>query len=204
MGRSLAYLVVAVALSQLVANLAPVLVTFRSPDDLVAAGVFGATFVLARIPLFLFAPVQAILVPMLTRAAALGERTELVRRLRQALALALVAGGAGVVGCLVLGPWAAEVLFGTATRPPASTVGLLGLATLLMMAALVVQPVLVALGEQRSVTVVWLIGSVLYVGLLLLPVQPTTAALIAQLTAPALVFVLLLAEAYRALRPVRQ
>ena len=77
MGRSLSYLTVAIALSQLLANLAPVVVTYRSPDDLVAAGVFGSTFVLARIPLFLFAPVQAVLLPQLTRAATLGDLDEL-------------------------------------------------------------------------------------------------------------------------------
>jgi len=63
----------------------------------------------------------------------------------------------------------------------------------------VVQPVLVALGQQRRVTVAWVIGSVVYVGLLLLPVQPVTAALIAQLTGPAVVLVLLSAEAVRVL-----
>ncbi|QJY45628.1 lipopolysaccharide biosynthesis protein [Pseudonocardia broussonetiae] len=200
MGRSLAYLMVAVALSQLVANLAPVVVTYRSPDDLVAATVFGSTFVLARIPLFLFAPVQAVLLPKLTRAATLGQRAELERRLKQVVGLVLGVGAVGVVGCAVLGPWAAEVLFNTAERPTVTVLTLLGAATMLMLVAMVVQPTLVALGQQRVVTVAWAAGTVVFLGLLVLPVAPVTAALVAQLVGPAVVVAVLAGGVLRALR----
>lgn len=200
MGRSLSYLMVAVALSQLVANLAPVVVTYRSPDDLVAAGVFAATFVLARIPLFLFAPVQAVLLPKLTRAAALGHRAELGRRLSQVVGIVVGVGMAGVVGGVLVGPWAAEVLFNTAVRPQATTLGLLALATMLMLVALVVQPTLIALGRQRVVTIGWVAGTVVFLGLLVLPVAPITAALAAQLAGPAVVVAVLAVGVGRALR----
>ena len=152
----------AIALSQLLANLAPVVVSYRSPDDLVAAAVFGTTFVLARIPLFLFAPVQAVLLPKLTRAATLGRRDELVRRLRQALALvsglgrargwsAACCSGRGRRRCCSTpraarrrSPW------GCSARPRADD------------AALVVQPTLVALGRQRLVTAAWVLGAVVF------------------------------------------
>lgn len=200
MGRSLSYLMVAVALSQLVANLAPVVVTYRSPDDLVAATVFGSTFVLARIPLFLFAPVQAVLLPKLTRAATLGHRAELERRLRQVVGVVLAVGAAGVVGCAVLGPWAAEVLFNTAARPSVATLALLGAATMLMLVAMVVQPTLVALGRQQVVTAAWIAGTVVFLGLLVLPVAPITAALVAQIVGPAVVVAVLAGGVVRALR----
>lgn len=200
MGRSLAYLMVAVALSQLVANLAPVVVTYRSPGDLVAATVFGSTFVLARIPLFLFAPVQAVLLPKLTRAATLGQRAELERRLKQVVGLVLGVGAVGVVGCAVLGPWAAEVLFNTAERPSVSVLVLLGAATMLMLVAMVVQPTLVALGRQQVVTVAWIAGTVVFLALLVLPVAPVTAALVAQLVGPAVVVAVLAGGVLRALR----
>ncbi|MBW0089537.1 hypothetical protein I4I73_11465 [Pseudonocardia sp. KRD-184] len=200
MGRSLAYLMVAVALSQLVANLAPVVVTYRSPDDLVAATVFGSTFVLARIPLFLFAPVQAVLLPKLTRAATLGQRAELERRLKQVVGLVLGVGAVGVVGCAVLGPWAAQVLFNTAERPSVTVLVLLGAATMLMLVAMVVQPTLVALGRQQVVTVAWIAGTVVFLALLVLPVAPVTAALVAQLVGPAVVVAVLAGGVLRALR----
>jgi O-antigen/teichoic acid export membrane protein len=200
MGRSLSYLMVAVALSQLVANLAPVVVTFRSPEDLVAASVFGSTFVLARIPLFLFAPVQAVLLPKLTRAATLGHGAELRRRLRQVVGVVVGVGAVGVLGCVLVGPWAAEVLFNTAQRPTVATLALLGAATMLMLVAMVMQPTLIALGRQQVVTVAWVAGTAVFLGLLVLPLAPITAALVAQLAGPAVVVAVLSAGAVRALR----
>jgi O-antigen/teichoic acid export membrane protein len=199
MGRSLLYLMGAIGLSQLLANLAPVVVTYRSPGDLVAAAVFGSTFVLARVPLFLFAPVQAVLLPHVTRAAALGRYAELSRRLWQVLALVAGLGVLGVAGCVWLGPWAAEWLFNTAYRPPVATLALLGSATLVMMLALVVQPTLVALGRQRTVTIGWIAGSVVFLVLLLTGSEPIQAALLAQLVGPLVVLGVLLVGALRAL-----
>jgi O-antigen/teichoic acid export membrane protein len=200
MGRSLMYLAGAIALSQLLANLAPVVVTYRSPDDLVAAAVFGSTFVLARVPLFLFAPVQAVLLPQVTRAAAMGRHDELTRRLWQVLALVAGLGVLGVAGCVWLGPWAAEQLFNTAYRPSVSTLALLGTATLAMMLALVVQPTLIALARQRTVTIGWIAGSVVFLVVLVVGPEPIAAALLAQLVGPLVVLVVLLVGVLRALR----
>jgi O-antigen/teichoic acid export membrane protein len=203
MGRSLLYLVGAIALSQLLANLAPVVVTYRSPDDLVSAAVFASTFVLARVPLFLFAPVQAVLLPHVTRAATQGRYPELTRRLWQALALVAGLGLLGVAGCVWLGPWAADVLFNTAYRPSVATLGMLGVATLVMMLALVVQPTLVALGRQRTVTTGWIAGAVVFLVVLVVGPEPIPAALLAQLAGPLVVLAVLLVGVLRALRAVR-
>jgi O-antigen/teichoic acid export membrane protein len=200
MGRSLLYLAGAIALSQLLANLAPIVVTYRSPDDLVAAAVFGSTFVLARVPLFLFAPVQAVLLPQVTRAAAMGRHDELTRRLWQVLGLVAGLGVLGVAGCVWLGPWAAEQLFNTAYRPSVGTLALLGTATLVMMLALVVQPTLVALARQRTVTIGWIAGSVVFLVVLVVGPEPITAALVAQLVGPLVVLAVLLVGVLRALR----
>jgi O-antigen/teichoic acid export membrane protein len=200
MGRSLLYLAGAIALSQLLANLAPVVVTYRSPDDLVAAAVFGSTFVLARVPLFLFAPVQAVLLPHVTRAAAMGRHDELRRRLGQVLALVAGLGALGIAGCVWLGPWAAERLFNTAYRPSVSTLALLGAATLVMMLALVVQPTLVALARQRTVTIGWIAGSLVFLVVLVVGPEPIAAALLAQLVGPLVVLAVLLVGVLRALR----
>ncbi|MHA6619260.1 lipopolysaccharide biosynthesis protein [Pseudonocardia sp. DLS-67] len=199
MGRSLLYLAGAIALSQLLANIAPVVVTYRSPDDLVTAAVFGSTFVLARVPLFLFAPVQAVLLPQVTRAAAMGRHDELTRKLRQVLVLVAGLGALGVVGCVLLGPWAAERLFNTAYRPSVGTLALLGTATLVMMLALVVQPTLIALARQRTVTIGWIAGSVVFLVVLVVGPEPIAAALMAQLVGPLVVFAVLLVGVFRAL-----
>jgi O-antigen/teichoic acid export membrane protein len=106
----------------------------------------------------------------------------------------------GAAGCVVLGPWAADVLFNTAQRPSTTTLALLGAATVLMLVAMVMQPTLVALGRQQVVTVAWSAGTAVFLVLLVLPVPPITAALVAQLVGPLVVAAVLTGAAVRALR----
>jgi O-antigen/teichoic acid export membrane protein len=200
MGRSVTFLATATLLSQLVANLAPVVVTYRMPDDLVAASAFGVTFVLARIPLMLFTPIQAILLPQLSSAAA-SKRLDVVRaRIRQAIAVVVALGVVAVAGCAVAGPWAVRLLFNAPTVPGRLTFALLGAAAVLIMVALVLQPALVAMQHQRIVTVAWATGSVVYVAVLFAPVEPIVAALAAQLAGPAVVLAVAGGYLFRILR----
>jgi len=67
-------------------------------------------------------------------------------------------------------------------------------------AALVLQPTLVALGRQRVVTAGWVAGTVVFLALVAMPVEPVAAALTAQLAGPAAVLVVLGAGVVRALR----
>jgi len=99
-----------------------------------------------------------------------------------------------------LGPWAAERLFNTAFRPSVATLALLGAATLVMMLALVVQPTLIALARQRTVTIGWIAGSVVFLVVLVVGPEPITAALVAQLAGPLVVLAVLLVGVLRALR----
>lgn len=200
MGTSLGMLVAAALCMQLVANIGPVVVTYRSPDDLVAAAVFGLAFVLARIPLFLYSPVQALLVPALTRAVTAGEVGAARRLVARALAGVCAVGGVGVVAAATVGPGAVELLFNAAQRPGAGTLALLGLATVAMMVALTLQSALIALGGQRTVTVAWVAGVVVFVPLLFLPLPPVDAALVAQLAGPLTVVGLAAAGVHRGLR----
>ena len=197
---SMSLLFAATALGQLVANLAPVVVAYRLPGDAVTASVFAATFVLARIPLFLFAPVQAVLLPKLTRAATLGDRALLRRRLGEVLAAVAGVGSAGLVAGVLAGPVVAEVVFNAVRRPGAGLLAVLGLATLLMMAALALQPALIALGRQRDVAVAWVAGTVVHVGVLCAPADAVAAALVAQALGPALVAAILAVRLRGALR----
>jgi O-antigen/teichoic acid export membrane protein len=141
-----------------------------------------------------------VLLPKLSRAAIRGEHRELVRRLRQAVTLVAGFGLLGVLGCVLLGPWAAELLFNTARRPTAGTLGLLGASTMVTMTALVMQPTLVAMGRQRRVTTAWVAGAVVFLGLMVAPVEPVAAALTAQLAGPGVVLAVLGVEVTRTLR----
>jgi O-antigen/teichoic acid export membrane protein len=186
-GRSLSFLMTATLLSQAVANLAPVVVTYRTPDDLVVASAFAVSFVLARVPLMLFSPIQAVLLPHLTRAAEVGRMDTVRLRMRQVLLAVIAIGLPSVIAGVLLGPWAARTLFGVTTPPSGAVFGLLGFAAVLIMAALVLQPALIALRSQRTVMVAWVAGTAVFLVTLVAPLDPVVAALLAQLLGPTVV-----------------
>lgn len=174
-------------LSQLVANLAPIVVSSRLTEDTATAAAFTSAFILVRIPFFLFAPVQAMLLPSLTAAATTGRIAEFRRTMRLILTAIAAVGLPGAIASLLVGPWAVRVLFGAHVRLSGPLLGLLGIGTVALMVAQALQPALVALGRHRAVTGSWLVGSVVLTGLLFLPGNPVHAALIAQLAGSALV-----------------
>jgi O-antigen/teichoic acid export membrane protein len=162
-------------------------VTGRLTGDKAAALAFVAAFVMSRVPLFLFSPVQAVLLPELTRSAALGRMAEVRRRVRVVVLAVCAVGLAGTVFAALLGPWAARVFFGVRAPVPAVVFALLGLSTVLAMLTQVAQPALVALGRHRVVTVAWVAGTAVFLAILALPVGAVTAALAAQLAGPGVV-----------------
>lgn len=186
-GRGLSFLVTATLLTQVVANLAPVVVTYRMPDDLVGASAFGVSFVLARIPLMLFAPIQAVLLPHLTQAAAAGRMDTVRHRMRQVLIAVAALGIPSVVAGVLFGPWAVRMLFSVAEPPSPLVFGLLAFSAVLIMAALVLQPALVALRSQRTVMVAWVSGTLVFLAALVAPINPVDAALLGQLAGPGVV-----------------
>jgi O-antigen/teichoic acid export membrane protein len=174
-------------LSQFVANVAPIVVNARLVSDTATAAAFTSAFILVRVPFFLFAPVQAMLLPTLTAAATTGRFSVFRRTMRLILTAIGAVGVPGAIASLLIGPWAVQVLFGAHVRLSGPLLGLLGVGTIALMVAQVLQPALVALGQHRSVTVSWLLGSVVLTGLLFLPGDPVHAAVIAQLVGSALV-----------------
>lgn len=174
-------------LTFLVANLAPLVLTARLPLQPEVAAAFVSLFVLARIPVFLFAPLQAFLLPSLTAGVERGDRAHVRSRLRVALLAVAAIGVPGVVLAGLFGPWAARVFFNAPVDLPITAATLLGLSTVAMMAAQVLQPALVALGVHRMATIAWLSGTVVFVALLLVPGDPVAGAVAAQLGAPAVV-----------------
>jgi O-antigen/teichoic acid export membrane protein len=174
-------------LSQLVANLAPIVVGSRLAHDTATAAAFTSAFILVRIPFFLFAPVQAMLLPSLTAAATTGKLSVFRRTLRLILTAIAAVGIPGAIASLLIGPLAVQVLFGAHVRLSGPVLGLLGIGTIALMVAQVLQPALVALGGHRAVTTSWLLGSVVLTGLLFLPGDPVHAAVIAQLAGSAVV-----------------
>lgn len=187
MTRAIYVLVGSTLLAQLVANLGPVVVSGRLTADTATAAAFASAFVLVRIPLFVFAPVQAMLLPTLTAAATRGDFADFRRKLRLILSLVAAAGFVGVVLSFTLGSWAVRVFFGARVALPGNVLGLLALGTIALMVAQVLQPALVATGLHRAATVSWAVGSAVLTGLLFLPGSPLWAAVTAQIAGSVLV-----------------
>lgn len=204
MARGVALLACASGLTLLVANLAPVVLTSRLVDDPATAASFASLFVLARTPLFLFAPVQALLLPRLAAAAATGDVAGLRRQLGVVMGAVAVVGLAGAGLAAVAGPWTARVFFASPTDLPMVVAGLLGLSTAAMMAAQILQSALVALRAHRSATLAWATGTALFLALVLAPGDPIAAAVTAQLVAPFVVVGILAAMVRRSVGRLRR
>lgn len=192
MARGVGFLAGASALTLLLANIAPVVLTSRLTDDPGTAASFVSLFVLARIPLFLFSPVQAFLLPSLTAAASRGEAERVRQQIRSVVVVVGAIGLFGVAGAAIAGPWAARVFFNAPFELPGLVAALLGVSTVIMMIAQVLQPALVALGEHRAAMSAWIVGTVVFGALLFAPTaSPLVAAVAAQLAGPAVVVVIM-------------
>jgi O-antigen/teichoic acid export membrane protein len=187
LARATGMLVVASGLTYVVANTAPLVLTARLPVAPEVAASFVSLFVLARIPVFLFGPVQAFLLPTLTAGVERADISHLRYRLRVALLAVTAVGVPGALLTAALGPWAARTFFGAPLDLPHTAAGLLGAGTVAMLAAQVLQPALVALRVHRMVTTAWFVGVLAFGAVLVAPVEPTTAAVTAQVVGPTVV-----------------
>lgn len=182
-------LVSATLLAQAVANLAPVVVTARLTAEPATAAAFAAGFILARVPLFVFSPLQAVVLPAVSTAVTHGENLSVYRIVRPVLLAATGVCVLGVVSLSTVGPWAVRTLLGAEAPLSGAVLGLLGAGTLLLIAAQVLQAALVALQAHLAVTVSWQLSIVSLIALLMLPIHPVEAAVVAQLTCSAVVVI---------------
>lgn len=185
-GKGLAALAVANLLAQLLPNLAPLAVTSRLPLDSTVALAFGQAVVIARLPLLAFLPVQTMLLPGLTSAVARGELGVVAHRIRLTLAAVVAFGVVYSVIFLLLGPWVLKTFVNPAFQLDPLIMLLLAASTVVLIGAFAVQPAMVALGRDRTVTLGWAIGSAATLGLVLLPTDPATTAAAAQVVGAAL------------------
>jgi O-antigen/teichoic acid export membrane protein len=187
MARATGLLTLASGLTYVVANTAPLVLTARLPDAPEIAASYVSLFVLARIPVFLFGPVQAFLLPTLTAGAERADLAHVRSRLRLALLAVVAVGVPGAALTAALGPWAVRTFLGAPLDLPHAAAGLLGAGTVAMLAAQVLQPALVALRVHRTATVAWIAGTAVFGAVLVAPVDPVTAAVTAQVAGPATV-----------------
>jgi len=199
----LVLLVTASLLTQLVANLPPLAASTRlthsASDDAVAAA-FGQAFVLVRIPLLLTSPIQAMLLPALTRSAARADHAALRARVRLALGAVAALGALGTAVLALAGPWVLRVFFGTKADLSHELLAVLGAGTVFLMATAILQPTLVALDAHRLVPIAWGGGAVVLAVLVELPIDPLHAAAAGGVGGPVTVVAIMAAGLVGALR----
>ena len=172
LSSNLGWLLAASLAAQGLANLATVAVKLLADaGEAAAAGHFLAGFTVARLPLLVFAAVQAVLLPSLTRNLAEGAHGRFHRQLRLVLWVTAALGVVGVVGSLVLGPEVLELLFGPEFDIDRLDLAALSLGTAIYMLALVLQPAVIALDRHRVNALAWSAGLGTFLACLALPLN---------------------------------
>lgn len=120
------------------------------------AGIFLSGLVIARIPLFLFQAIQAIVLPRLSRLAAIGDLTGFRSDLRRLNVMMAGCTLAATIGAALLGSFTIKVLFGDEFAILTGLdMALLTLSSMLMTAALTLNQAQIALHHQRQTGWPW-------------------------------------------------
>lgn len=169
-----AWLVLAALACQVLANSTPVLVRLLGAGHDAATAQFFATLLVARIPLFLFAAVQAVLLPGLSRALAAGDREGFRRSLRRVAATVGAFGLASVLAGAVAGVPVVRLVFGPGYALGRADLVVLAAGTAAFIAASVQGQAALALGQHRRVAACWALGCGVGIGLALVPGRLST------------------------------
>ena len=157
-------LIAASLASQVLANAGPIIVELlATADEAAASGRFVAALVIARVPLFVFAAVQAVLLPGL--AAAVGARQASTFRSRMVVvSVATVAIGiVGTVAVWLVGADLVPLVFSDAFGIERGVITVIAASGAVFMVAQVAAQALLALGAERIVVVGWSVGLVILV-----------------------------------------
>jgi O-antigen/teichoic acid export membrane protein len=169
LARGLGILTVAALLSQIVVNIGVINVKLLDPGDAQLGIALLSALTLVRIPLFVFASLQASLLPGLAAALARGDRAGYQRMLLRTLG---VVSALGVIGGLVMvsiGPWLIQVLFDAPGLLTRADFGWLAAGTLAYLWAVVLGQGVLAQGNHRDQSLAWLAGVIALIGVTMLP-----------------------------------
>ncbi|MCR6491737.1 lipopolysaccharide biosynthesis protein [Cellulomonas sp. P24] len=159
--RAISTLLGASVLSQVLANAGPIVVQLLArADEAEVSGQFLAALVIARVPLFLFAAVQAVFLPGLASLVSAGEGARFRRRVEVVAIGTLAIGAGGVLVVWLLGRELVPLLFGSKFSIDRSVITLIALSGALFMLAQVAAQALLALRADRVVVVGWAAGIV--------------------------------------------
>jgi O-antigen/teichoic acid export membrane protein len=167
--RGLGLLTVSSLLMQVVVNIGVINVRLLAPSDVATAGALLSALVLVRIPLFVFASLQASLLPGLATSATTGDLAGFRNLLRRALGIVTALGVLGAVGAVLLGPWLVRALFDAPGVLGHGDFAWLAVATLAYLWAMVLGQALLALDRHRAQALAWTVGVAALVAVTVIP-----------------------------------
>jgi O-antigen/teichoic acid export membrane protein len=169
MWRGLGLLIGSSLLAQLVVNVAVINADLLSPGHPAVVGALLDGMVLARVPLFIFASLQAALLPGLAGAIAAGQFGNFWRLVGRASALVAGLGVAGGLVAVIFGPWLIPVLFGARRILDSGDFALLAGGTTCYMLAMVLGQGAMAVSRHRDQLLAWAAGAVVLAVITFLP-----------------------------------
>jgi O-antigen/teichoic acid export membrane protein len=158
--RGLALLTVSALLAQVVVNVAVVNARLLAPGDAALTAALLSALVLVRVPLFVFASLQASLLPGLSASVAGADPTAYRRLLARALGVVTALGLAGAVVAVAAGPWLARRLFDAPDVLGPTDFGWLAAGTLAFLWAMVLGQGILAINRHRDQAIAWVVGTV--------------------------------------------
>ncbi len=169
-------LTVASLLAAVLANAGPIAVELLAdPREATSAGGFLAVLVVARLPLFLYAAIQAVLLPALAAASTTRDAAAFRRTVRTVMSATAVVGVAGTLAVAVVGPLAVRAIFSDRFDTSLALLVLLAVGGGAMMIATSASQAVLALHADRHAAIGWLVGIVVAAAGCLLPLPLATA-----------------------------
>lgn len=156
---ALGTLIVASLLSQALANAGTIVVQLlAAPTETGVTSDFLGALVIARVPLFLFAAVQAVLLPGLAGAIGAGDVATFRHRVELVGAATVTLGVLGTIAVRLLGAPLVPIVFGPDFSIDRDVITLIAASGGAFMIALAAAQALLALGAERVVLIGWAIG----------------------------------------------
>jgi O-antigen/teichoic acid export membrane protein len=181
-------------------NCTPVAARLLTHGDANNAGTMLNGLLIARVPLFFFQAVQAALLPNLAKMAAERRFAEFRADLRKLAVVVAFIAVAGVVGCLVLGPFVVDTMFPSKHVLSRIDLAILALGSVAIMVGIVTSQASISLGGHRDAAIGWLAGLLAFVAACALPGAVLTRVTLAFLIGTSVGAVLLTAMLARRLQ----
>ncbi len=169
MCRGLGLLIGSTLLAQLIVNIGVVNAKLLSPGNAAVVGALLSAIILARVPLFIFASLQASLLPGLAGAIAAGGQSRFRRLVIRGAAIVAALGLAGGLVAVILGPWLVQVLFAAHRVLGPADFAWLAAGTLFYMLAMVLGQGAMALSHHRDQLFAWIFGAIVLAAITAVP-----------------------------------